>query len=384
MMAHQVDNDLSNEFPILKKLVFLNHAGVAPISARAAGAVRRYADQAESAAYCGAGWYAQARGVKKLTAQLIGTTGEDQIAFVANTSTGLSLVAKGLTWQPGDQVVITNVEYPANRYPWEDLKRFGVELIEVRQKPDGRIDVQDVVAAVTERTRIVSVSHVQYASGFTIDLRPIAQAVHGVGGYLCVDAIQSVGVLPVDVARMGIDFLSADGHKWMLSPEGCGIFYCRQDLISKLHPNVVGWMNMVDSSNYGDYRFEFEPTARRFEPGSYNIPGVMALGASLELLLEIGIENIWSRVEALTARLCDGLAGKGYRMFSPRGDGERSGIIAFEPPLQDVRRTPPLTQIVADLEKQGIVIVVREDRLRASPHFYNTPRQIDALVDALP
>ncbi len=383
-MASQAFRDLSVQFPILRKLVFFNHAGVAPISSPAAEAIHRYADQAQSAAYCGAAWYAQVKNIKQRAAQFIGAAGHDEIAFVANTSTGLSLVAKGLAWQPGDRVVISDVEYPANRYPWEDLKRLGVELVEVRQKPNGQIDIQDVLDATTQRTRVVSISHVQYASGFRIDLRPISQAVHRVGGYLCVDAIQSLGAMPVDVQQMGIDFLSADGHKWLLSPEGCGLFYARKDLVGQLHPNVIGWMNMVDSTNYGDYRFEFESTAKRFEPGSYNIPGILALGASLTLLGQIGIDTIWSRIESLTHRLRYGLSGKDYRIYSPAGDSERSGIVVFDPPDPARRLTPPPAKIVADLERRGIVIVVREGRLRASPHFYNSAQQIDALIAALP
>jgi len=384
-MAKQAPGDLlSADFPILRHMVFFNHAGVAPISGPAAGAIRGYADQAATAAYVGARWYAKAKQIKSLAARLVGAESGDEIAFVANTSTGLSLVAKGLDWKQGDQVIITNVEYPANRYPWEDLKRLGVELVEIPQQPDGRIRGQDVINAITDRTRVVAISHVQYASGFRIELEPMSQAVHRVGGYLCVDAIQSLGVMPVDVKQMGIDFLAADGHKWLLGPEGCGIFYCRSELIERLHPSIVGWMNMTNSSNYGDYRFEFEATARRFEPGSYNIPGILALGASLQLLLDTGIDTVWTRIEAITTRLCEKLASKGYRVFSPRGEGERSGIVTFEPPQASVRVTPPPEQIVADLERLRIVIVVREGRLRASPHFYNTPEQIDTLVDALP
>jgi len=383
-MAIQPPPVLSAQFPILNNLNFMNHAGVAPISGRAAKAIQRYTQQAQTAGYYKAGWYATAKQVKRLAAKLIGAKSEAEIAFVANTSTGISMVAKGLDWHPGDNVVITNVEYPANRYPWQDLERFGVELIQVKQRPDGRVDVQDMVEAITNRTRVVSVSHVQYASGYRIDLQPISEMVHRAGGHLCVDAIQSMGVMPVDVDAMGIDFLAADGHKWLLSPEGCGVFYAKQDLIPLLHPNVVGWMNMVDSIHYGDYRFEFEDDARRFEPGSYNIPGILGLGASLELLLEVGMDEVWSRVEALTGRLCDGLADKGYRVDSPKGPGERSGIVIFDRPDPTVRPTPELEKIVAILEDRRIIIVVREGRLRASPHFYNTLQQIDALVDALP
>lgn len=377
--------DGEDAFPILRELAFFNHAGVAPISARAAAALRDFATQAEQKAYLKSGWYKRVREIKSLAARLIHARGDEEIAFIPNTSTGISLVARGLAWRPGDQVVITSVEYPANRYPWADLARLGVELVEVREHADGRVDVDEVINAITDRTRVVSLSHVQYASGYRINLKPIADTVHLAGGYLCVDAIQSMGALPIDVEAMGIDFLSADGHKWMLSPEGCGIFYCRHDLIPMLHPAVMGWMNMVNATDYGNYQFELFDDARRFEPGSYNVPGILALGGSLELLLDVGIEVVWSRIESLTTRLCEGLRRRDYRVFSPRAEaGERSGIVSFLPPLESVRRTPPLPQIVQGLETQGIIIVTREKRLRASPHFYNTPAQIDALIEALP
>ncbi|MEM1109575.1 MAG: aminotransferase class V-fold PLP-dependent enzyme [Planctomycetota bacterium] len=378
--------EFAGDFPILRKMDFFNHAGVGPISGPAAKALRDYAELAETQAYVDSGWYRRANETKQLAAQLIGAESGSEIAFVPNTSAGLSLVAKGLPWHAGDRVVITDVEYPANRYPWEDLKRLGVELFEVPQSADGRVDVERVCDAVNDRTRVVAISHVQYASGFRIDLKPISDMIHRAGGYLCVDAIQSCGVLPVDVKAMGIDFLAADGHKWMLAPEGAGIFYCRKDLCPLLHPNVVGWMNMVDAGNYGDYRFEFQRDARRFEPGSWNIPGIVALGASLELLLGVGIDGsdgVWSRVEALTGRLADGLEQHGYRVFSPRRDpAERSGIVIFDLPERLQGSVDP-RKLVAELQKQGVVIVVREGRLRASPHFYNTPAQIDRLVDAL-
>ncbi|NJL31446.1 MAG: aminotransferase class V-fold PLP-dependent enzyme [Phycisphaerales bacterium] len=198
-----------------------------------------------------------------------------------------------------------------------------MELVEVDQQPDGRIDVDDVLDAITDRTRVVSLSHVQYASGYRIDLTPIAKLVHQAGGYLCVDAIQSLGAMPVNVRELGIDFLSADGHKWLLSPEGAGLFYVREELIPLLHPNVIGWMNMKNASDYGNYQFEFQDDARRFEPGSYNIPGVLALGASLEMFLELGMDQVWSSIESLTRQLCMGLQQKVTRCSHP-GSGKVS------------------------------------------------------------
>lgn len=371
-------------FPIADQMVFANHAGVAPISPPAAEALRAYAQQASTRAYVGGGWYRRAAEVKATAARLIGAAGGHEIAFVPNTTSGLAQVANGLAWTPGDRVVITDVEYPANRYPWEHLARTrGIDLVTVAQQPDGRIDPDDVIEAIHDRTRVVSLSHVQYASGHRIDPRPISAVCRQVPGgcYLCLDAIQSVGVLPVDVQAMGVDFLAADGHKWMLGPEGCGIFYCRTELAGLLTPAVVGWMCMEDAANYGDYRYALLPDARRFEPGSYNIPGILALGASLDLLAAVGIDTVWQRVEGLTRRLCEGLAARGYRVFSPRRDPEeRSGIVSFEAGAGK----PPPQAIVDHLAGQQIVIVTREGRLRASPHYYNTPEQIDRLLAALP
>ena len=377
----QPQSVMRDDFPILAELAHLNHAGVAPISGRAAQALRQYADEAARLGPSRANWHRRLHEIRAAAAQLIHARGWHELAFVANTSAGLAQVAEGLDWRPGDNVVITSIEYPANRYPWQHLARHGVELIEVEPQSDGRIDVEDVTDAVTDRTRVVSISHVQFSTGQRIDLAPISETVHQAGGYLCVDAIQSVGLLPVDVQRDGIDFLSADGHKWMLGPEGAGIFYCHQDLAPLLRPLVVGWMNVVNAQQFLDYRFEWKQDAGRFEPGSYNVPGLLAMGASIDMLLEIGIDQIWQQVEALTAHLCEGLRSKGYHIYSPRRHAdERSGIVVFEPGADK----PAAAQIVKDVDQQGVVIALRNGRLRASPHFYNTFEQMDALVTALP
>ncbi len=369
----------SARFATTDKWVFLNHAAVAPISPAAADALRAYADHAETRSYVQSGWYRGVHEVREQSARLLNARGAHEIAFIPNTSTGLATIAEGLSFQPGDQVIITDVEYPANRYPWENLKRKGVELIEVAQLPDGRIDVEDILHAMTDKTRLVSVSMVQYASGFRLDVKPIADLVHRVGGYLCIDGIQALGLMPVDVQAMGIDFLAADGHKWLLGPEGAGLLYVHEDLAPLLRPPVVGWLSMVDPDNYGDYRFEFHPDARRFEPGTWNIPGILALGASVDLLMAQGIESIWSQVDTLTQQFCQGAQDKGYRIFSPRGEGERSGIVTFDPkPGNDARR------VASELQQQGVILAVREGRLRISPHFYNTESQIERAVDLLP
>ncbi|WP_236254290.1 aminotransferase class V-fold PLP-dependent enzyme [Mucisphaera calidilacus] len=366
-------------FPALSAMVHLNHAGVAPVCGPAAEAMAKYGQEASTLPYSEASWYSDIKDLRSLTARLINARGPDEIAFVPNTSTGLATVARGLDWRRGDQVVITDVEYPANRYPWEDLGRFGVELVEVKQHADGRIDVEDVCNAITDRTRVVSLSHVQYGSGHRIDLRPISETVHRAGGYLCVDAIQSVGVLPVDVRSMGIDFLAADGHKWMLGPEGAGIFYVHEDLCEMLHPPVVGWLNMVNAQDYGNYEYRFVRDARRFEPGTWNVPGLLGLRAAIGLLLEVGIERVWERVEGLTTRVAEGAAERGYGVFSPRRlESERSGSVVIE-----ARASEEAGALVKRLAEQKIYVALRNGRVRVSPHFYNTPEQIDRLLEAL-
>ncbi|MEM6334015.1 MAG: aminotransferase class V-fold PLP-dependent enzyme [Planctomycetota bacterium] len=378
-------------FPDREARVFLNHAAVAPISRDAAGALRGYADHAASHAYVDSGWYRTVgREARELAARLMNAHdagdpagfGGDEIAHVPNTSTGLALVAQGLDWRAGDEVVISDVEYPANRYPWEHVAQTrGVRLVEVAQRDDFRVHVEDVVAAVTQRTRVVALSAVQFASGHRIELRPIADAVHAVGGYLCVDAIQALGVLPMDVRGDGVDFLAADGHKWLLGPEGAGVFFCRRELTDRLTPAVVGWLNMVDPDNYLDYRFEFAADARRFEPGTWNVPGALALHASMKLLLDVGVGAIWERVDALATHAAEGLAERGYRVVSPREmAGERSGIVIFEKPGATAAEH---RHLAAELDRRGITIAFRNGRLRVSPHAYNTAGQVDAFLEAL-
>lgn len=373
--------DFSESFPILKELTFLNHAAVAPLSKPAAQALRWYAERASNHAYVQSGWYEKLDQLRESSARLIHARGAHEVAFVPNTSAGLNLVSGGLDFQPGDQVVISNVEYPANRYPWEALKRLGVDVIEVEQRDDFRIDEDDVIDAITDLTRVVSISHVQFSTGFRCDLKRISDIAHQASAYLCVDAIQSVGVLPVDVQAMGIDFLSADGHKWMLGPEGAGIFYCHEELIELLRPQVVGWLNMVNAMDFLAYQFEYRKDAQRFESGSWNVPGLLALQASIDLLLEVGIDEIYARVDALNMRLRQGLAEQGWRVISPPEPEERSGIVVFEPGRDHADMN--LKKVAGDLEQQGIILALRNGRLRASPHFYNTPDQIDRVLDAI-
>ncbi|MFQ5494403.1 MAG: aminotransferase class V-fold PLP-dependent enzyme [Phycisphaerae bacterium] len=368
---------LREEFPVTRNYNFQNHAAVAPICRRSADAVRRYLNHAEENAYLQGGFYRHADRVRAQVAELINANA-DEVTFTKSTSEGISLVANGLTWQSGDNVVTTNVEFAANMYPWLALRERGVEVRTVLEE-DGRIPMERLIETIDSRTRVMAISSVQYASGFRTDLATLGEYCQSKGVLLCVDAIQSLGVFSINVKAMNIDFLAADGHKWLCAPEGAGIFYVRKELQGHLRPTNIGWMSMKNPFQFDKYQFEFADSAQRYDTGSYNLAGIFGLGGALELLTEIGTEAISKQLIALTDRLTTGLRDKGYRVISSRQPTEASGIVSF---LSDVHDHE---QVQRHLQSEHrIVIAVRSGRLRASPHCYNSENEIDQLVDALP
>lgn len=370
-------NALRDEFPITRNYNFMNHAAVAPLSKRAADGLRQYVDHAEQNSYVRGGFFKKVEHVRGMVGSLMNAN-PDEVAFTKGTSEGLSFVANGLTWQNGDNIVTCNAEFCANIYPWEALRPRGVQIRQVLEE-DGRIPLERLFESINSRTRLVTISSVQFASGYRTDLATLGEYCQSKGVFLCVDAIQSLGAFPIDVKAMKIDFLAADGHKWLCAPEGAGVFFVRKEIQGHLMPTTIGWMSMKDALQFGKTHFEFADTARRYEAGTYNMAGIFALEGAVGLTLEIGIENIAKRLLFLTDRLTDGVRAKGYRVISSRTPTEASGIVAFRSDVHDHDK------IRAHLETEHrIVIAVRSGRLRASPHFYNTEREIDQLVEALP
>jgi cysteine desulfurase/selenocysteine lyase len=373
----------SEAFPILKQWDFFNHAGVCPLPKVAADALRKYAQQAQEVAYIDTGWYRDIEKLRVAAAKLINCHGEE-IALVKNTSEGIATVANGIDWRPGDRIVTTAVEYPANIYPWMDVsKRFGVELVMVNEQSIGgrrAVPMDELLREIQHpKTRLVALSHVEFASGQRHDITTIGKLCREQGKLFCIDAIQSLGILPVDVQAMNIDYLSADGHKWMLGPEGAGIFYCRRELLQQTRPLIVGWMNVINQEDYGSYDFTFKNDARKFECGSYTVATLLSLKAAVELLLAMGIDAIENRIRGMTESLIEELQSKGYCIISPRNGGSWSGIVSFTSPTHDHN------EIWRDLrQNHKTEIALREGRLRVSPHFYNTEEQIDRLIQHLP
>jgi len=365
-------------FPVTVDLAYLNHAGVAPISTRVEEALRRYAAEAtrRGAFDYAAAYDAEIERVRARAAQLLGAR-PDEIAFVKNTTEGIGLVAGGLDWRRGDQVITCDLEYPSNVYPWWALADRGVETVMLRAE-GGRLPLERVEQALrSPRARLLALSSVEFASGARNDLDALGRLCRERGVLFCVDAIQSLGCLPLDVERSHVDFLAADGHKWLLSVEGCGVFYCARRVLGLVRPHVVGWRSVVDNQDFDTYHTELQPGAGRFEEGTPNTPGIFALGAALDLVLEIGVEAIAGRVLALTDRLAQGLRERGAELLSPRAGGAASGIVSFRLPDEEPART------VARLRARRLFVVARRGGVRASPHFYNDESEIDRLLAAL-
>jgi selenocysteine lyase/cysteine desulfurase len=367
---------LRDQIPVTQRWAFFDHAAVAPLSGPAQQALVEWAaDVAANGAVSDSRWVKRVEEVRRLAARLLNADPLD-IAFVKNTSEGVGIVAEGFPWRPGDNVVTAAEEYPANIYPWLNLASRGVELRTIASR-DGRIAIDDLRAALDQRTRLVSLSFVEFASGFRNDLDAVGSLCRERGIYFFVDAIQGLGVFPLDVRETPADFLSADGHKCLLGPEGAGIFYIRRELVDLLRPVGVGWNSVVGSRDFSRIDFTLKPHAGRWESGSLNVAGITALGASLELLLGIGIGAIAERVLELTDYLCEQAQRAGLRVFSSRLPAEKSSIVSLLSPQDEARK------VVRHCREQGVVINQRAGRLRVSPHCYNTPAELDRLLELL-
>jgi cysteine desulfurase / selenocysteine lyase len=335
------------------------------------------ADLAENGDVYHGRWMKRIEEVRGLVGRLLHCDPLD-IAFVKNTSEGVGIVAEGYPWQSGDNVVTVVDEYPANVYPWMNLANRGVELRRVPTR-EGRILLDDLRKAIDAHTRILTLSWVEFGSGFRNDLDAISALCREHGVLFFLDAIQGLGVFPLDLQQTPIDFLAADGHKWLLGPEGAGIFYISRELVERLHPVGVGWNSVVGATDFSKIRFDLKPHAGRWESGTLNVAGIIALGTSVELLLQIGIEAISQRVLELTDHLCRRVEESGIaKVYSSRGPGEASSIVSLAIP--DAQQLPAL---VAACRANGIVINQRSGRLRVSPHFYNNVEELDKLVMCL-
>jgi selenocysteine lyase/cysteine desulfurase len=360
------------EFPVCERYVYLNHAAVAPLSRRSADAMKRMADDC----LChGANHYDQWLQVyeklRTVAAELI-RADSGEIAIVKNTSEGVATVAFGFPWRPGDRAVIFHEEFPANYHPWKSLEARGVKLQELSIS-----DSLDRVAEACRGARLLAVSFVNYLTGYRVNLTKIGEICRAYDVFFFVDAIQGLGAYPINVRESGIHALAADGHKWLLGPEGCGILYVQRDWQDRITPAEIGWTNYAHYADYASRDTTLRPDAGRYEPGTLNTIGCFGLLAAIELLLEAGESRIQAAVEALAVRLASQLPRMGFQLSTPRTVENGSGIVSFRSDITDARF------LVSKLRQKGIIAASRQGWVRLSPHFYVSPEDIERTLDAL-
>ncbi len=369
---------IRNLFPVTQRYAYLNHAAVAAPPQPVVEAMTRHLSQrglAGSEAL--PGWDDHLERIRQLTARFIGAH-RDEIVFTGSVSHGLNIVAAGLDWQVGDNLICAETEFPANVYPWTNLRRRGVEVRFVPAR-DNRILVEDVAALMDSRTRLVAISYVEFGTGYRNDLHALADLCHERGAYLSVDGIQGLGALQFSAEEMPVDFLATHAAKWMLGPIGAGFLYVRRDLLPRLDPVMSGWRAVVDRDDYYRYDSPLREGGERFEPGSLNVVGLLGMEAAIELLLSVGLGEIETRILALTDHLIGGLQARGCAITSPVARrGERSGIVCFRHSAADP------AELTERLRTAGVIVSHRGDVIRVSPHFYNTETELERLVEVLP
>ncbi len=368
-------SEYQHEFPVNEQCVYLNHAAVAPWPVSASDAVAGFAtENSVRGASNYPHWLTAEKRLRDQLAQILGASA-DEVALVKNTSEALSFVAAGIDWQRGDRVLISDEEFPSNRIVWESLASQGVTVEEISLK--GPEPEAALLQAISQGCRLVSVSAIQYASGTRLNLELIGEACKAAGVLFCVDAIQQVGVIPFDVKRCQCDFAMADGHKWLLGPEGLGFFFVRKERINELKLVEYGWHMVENMGDYSTHEWEPAASARRFECGSPNILATHALEASTRLLLEIGIDRVAAAVSDNVLYLADGLRKLGATILTPEHSLGRSGILTFEIPGKDSN------ELYQSLMKAGVICAARGGGVRFSPHFHTPQSAMDRGLEIL-
>ncbi len=363
-----------SEFNLDSDVLYLNHAAVSPWPRRTVDAVRQFAtENGQRGSQQYPQWLQRESALREQFRELINAQSCDEIALLKSTSEALSVIAWGLNWAAGDRIVYPAQEFPSNRIVWESLRTLGVttSAVDISATDDPE---QALIDALAPQTRLLSVSAVQYADGLVLDVNKLGAACKARGILFCVDAIQCLGALPFDVQACQADFVAADGHKWLLGPEGLALFYCRQPLIKTLRLNQFGW-HMVEAM--GDFdRTDWAPaeSARRFECGSPNMLGIHALHASLSLLLDTGMQQVARRLRNNTRYLIDQLQ-EHTEILSPQAELRRAGIVTVRTAGEDTEAR------YRHLQNKGVVCALRGGGIRFSPHYYTAREVLDRAIE---
>jgi selenocysteine lyase/cysteine desulfurase len=363
------------EFPITDKLIYLNHAAVAPWPVRTSNAVKAFAEQNNAfGSHYYLDWLRKEKELRQQLATLLNAPSVDDIALVKNTSEAISFVAYGLDWKKDDNIVSSQEEFPSNRIPWQSLSNQGVEFRQANLLSTPSPE-QALFALVDTNTRLLTISSIQFASGIRLDLEKIGQFCKEKNILFCIDAIQSLGAVDFDVQAYHADFVMADGHKWMFGPEGLGVFYTNPSSRSKLKLTQYGWHMMANTHDYENKAWEIHPTAQRFECGSPNMLGIHAWSASLSLLLETGMTTIETAVLENTHYLMNLIdAHQQLSLLSSRNAHLKSGIVLF------IHKNIKNNLLYKHLQDNRVVCALRGAGIRFSPHFYHSKQELDRAI----
>ena len=374
-----MNEEIRELFPAAKKYAYLNSAACAPLPTITVEAVnKQLRDVSENGTINFLDWVATKNRARQIIASML-KVGAEQVAFMRNTSDGFATAANGLKWEKGDNIVTFAKEFPANFYAWRRIRdEFGVEIRACHER-SGRIDLDEFVGLIDGNTKLVSISAVQYASGFRADLERIGTAARKVDALFAVDIIQAFGVMPFDLEAQKVDIAAGASHKWLCSPEGCGILYLSDRARERVEPTLVGWISVEDGWNFEDREQAFKPNALAWESGTGAASLFYGLEQSAKLLYETGADKIENYLEELTDYLSELLAGKNYEIVSSRAPGEKSQIVC-------IKHNDGLTsnEIAKHLENENIIVSPRGDRVRIAPHFFNNREDVERLAENLP
>jgi selenocysteine lyase/cysteine desulfurase len=369
--------NLRSHFPIAQHWAYLDHAAIAGLPDVSAAAFEEYATSiSEDGVAAISRWVERNKEVRKLAAAFINAPNVEDVCFITSTTFGIGLVAEGFPWRAGDNVIVPAEEFPSNIYPWMNLKDRGVETRLVPSR-GSRIRIDDIRDLMDDHTRLLAISAVEFASGFRNDLAALGELCRSRGIFFFVDAIQMLGMMPLDVQALGIDALAADSHKWLLGPEGAGFAYVRREWAERFRTVMVGFNSVLHPFDFENLDFTQKPNAGRWEGGAYNRAGIHAMGASLRLQLDLGVVNAWAKIEAISDYLCDKARSQGLEIFSSREPGEKSGMVLVSKPGADSG------ELMHRCRAAGVIVNHRRGRLRVSPHAYNNQDDIDRFLDAV-
>ncbi|HKA17679.1 MAG TPA: aminotransferase class V-fold PLP-dependent enzyme [Blastocatellia bacterium] len=377
-----MNKSIRSLFPVAQKFIYMNHAAVSPLSQPVRDAMVGITDDVM---LNGTGnyddWYRTYELARTSAARLVNAQ-PHEIAFMPNTSAAISAIANGLELRAGDNIVSCDVEFPANVYIWMRLKEELGVTMKLAPEREGRVDPDEIISLIDDRTRILTLSWVQFASGFRSNLARIGKACRERGVFFMVDAIQGLGALKLDVERDFVDAFAADGHKYLLGTEGAALLFVSDRVIDQVKPTVLGWTSVKKYDQFShsalDYKLDYREGALRFECGSLNTVGIYGLRAAIDLFLEVGPEKVEEYILSLSDYLADRLADKGYKIVSPRRTGEGAAIVCCTHPRHSAGA------LFGALRSRDIITAPRMTRLRISPHFYNTREEVDELIKALP